>query len=628
MLNKLVVDIADYTESVNPLPLHQASTQMVILKVTKHFEKNGRAFENSGMPIAAYHWADPTMGVAQQVDETLNRIRASGLPILAIFVDFAQWWSKWAEWNKFLQKKLAWELVSRFDNEKLSNHAEQVFEAFAASEWKIFGYTQASFVNDFAPEAKSWIPQYRWWLSHYLDYAEETLSWANFHTRFLSDMNLSPDLPPGLSRDKMIGHQFTSDALYLPGLYGNMNRTKGAAVNISLFDAQFLEEIEAIPNPKPLPDTKYEAVVTAFPSLRVRSGPGTSFGKLYSLKKDKKIEIAIVKDKWAKLRSYTEEWSSARYLNMVAITPPTEDDNDSVVESRDNDSVVDNSNDSIVDNSNESTDTPIATGTKKWCIKSARVYEKPRGNKKDGYIIIKRVYELTGKQEVVREEIWSEIKFKGSTGWVQDIYLEELIEDPTSQGFEVLIPNPTADSTDAAQYLKWEKPKHINMCGELCVAFIGGDDIETFLTKWKEMDRRAYDRIVPNDKTTGADMVDSMLKVYGYTGLNTHFKEGLKDPHSGLKMSPGRFKKKLKTHYLIASVGIGSTAGNIGGGNIRHWVVLDKVFPEGIEKGWVEIYNPFPNKRQEYSFLEFRNSCEARGWIGLWVKRTPPAPNS
>ena len=270
-------------------------------------------------------------------------------------------------------------------------------------------------------------------------------------------------------------------------------------------------------------------------------------------------------------------------------------------------------------------------GTKKWCIKDAPFYLKLGDRKHDRYITHEKVYEATGKQEEFKGQTWSEIKFidrfaGDKIGWVQDIYLEDLVEDPVSKGFEVLIPNPTPDSTDAAQYFKWEKPRHVRMCGELCAAFIGGDDIETFLTKWKEMDRSHYRFYVPSDSNTGADGVDNMLKAYGYSGSSTRFKDGLTDPHTGLRMSPGKFQKKLKTHYLIAAIRIKSLAGNIGEGKVGHWVVLDKVFPEGINRGWVEIYNPFPNKRQQYSFSEFIKSCEAEGWTGLWVNRNVPSP--
>src|SRR5690349_13522674 len=144
MLNRLVVDIARYTEGVDPIPLHQASVELVILKVDELFERNGRILANSGMPIAAYHWIDPTRDAAQQVAETLAAVRSSGLPVRAIFPDFEQYWSNWNEWYRAVQKRLAWNLVRRFGGERLSGHARQVFEGFAASGAPTVGYTRAS----------------------------------------------------------------------------------------------------------------------------------------------------------------------------------------------------------------------------------------------------------------------------------------------------------------------------------------------------------------------------------------------------------------------------------------------------------------------------------------------------
>ena len=269
--------------------------------------------------------------------------------------------------------------------------------------------------------------------------------------------------------------------------------------------------------------------------------------------------------------------------------------------------------------------------TQKWCIKAAPLYDKLGGKKKNIYITVNRVYDVISDRQVFQGKAWSEINFTDRygverTGWVQDVYLEELVEDPSSHGFEVHIPNPTTDSTDAAQYMKWEKPRHVNMCGELCVAFIGGDDIETFLTKWKGMAGTRYHQIVPDDRPTGSDEVDNMLKVYGYPVPNLRFKDGLTDQYTGLKTSPGRFQRMLATHYLIAAVQIDKFAGNIGEGKVGHWVILDKITPDGVDSGWVEIYNPFPNKRQIYSKAEFIRSCIAQGWTGLWVNRTPPSP--
>jgi hypothetical protein len=60
----------------------------------------------------------------------------------------------------------------------------------------------------------------------------------------------------------------------------------------------------------------------------------------------------------------------------------------------------------------------------------------------------------------------------------------------------------------------------------------------------------------------------------------------------------------------------------LSGQGTGHWVVLESITPSGRASGnggWVVIYNPFPNKRQEYSYDEFIASFHT--FDGLWVKR-------
>ena len=60
---------------------------MVILKADDMFAVNGKALANAGVPIAVYHWVDPTRDANQQAAQTLELIKNSGLPVLAIFLD-------------------------------------------------------------------------------------------------------------------------------------------------------------------------------------------------------------------------------------------------------------------------------------------------------------------------------------------------------------------------------------------------------------------------------------------------------------------------------------------------------------------------------------------------------------
>lgn len=262
--------------------------------------------------------------------------------------------------------------------------------------------------------------------------------------------------------------------------------------------------------------------------------------------------------------------------------------------------------------------------TRKWCIWYAPFREHPTG-KNITDIPLGAVVEATGNQQhaVVhgKESVWSEVTFKGKTGWIYETYLEDLVEK--FPDFEVHIPHPSADPTDAAQYMLVDGRVKYNMCGELCVAYIGGDDIDTFVEKWKAASPNYHKWALfgTNDKPTGIDALDSMLKVYGFPIPSLTFKAGLTDPLIGFKISPGRLQKMLDTYYLIAGVRISNVTGKLRGQGIGHWVVLNNVIPTGVNGGWVEIYNPFPNKRQEYSYDEFINACGGPSWTGLWIKR-------
>ncbi len=260
--------------------------------------------------------------------------------------------------------------------------------------------------------------------------------------------------------------------------------------------------------------------------------------------------------------------------------------------------------------------------SKKWCIGQTVFRQSPNGERildiPPGAIV-----EWTGNQVPAYvsgyEILWSEVVFRGRAAWVADGLLEDYVEKYPE---EVLIAHPTPEPNDAAQYLLLDGQVKYNMCGELCAAFIGGDDIDTFLAKWREAAPNYYKWAVhgENDNPTGLDALESMLGVYGYTFPMLRFQAGLSDPVIGYKLSPGRLRRRLETHYLIASVNIDTYTGKLRGQGVGHWVVMDRIEPNGVNGGWVQIYNPFPNRRQDYSYDEYLNSSGPNR-TGLWVRR-------
>jgi hypothetical protein len=283
---------------------------------------------------------------------------------------------------------------------------------------------------------------------------------------------------------------------------------------------------------------------------------------------------------------------------------------------------------------------------KKWCYANltpfkgtpngVKMFDLPRG----------AVVEPTGQQQnamvLGQDTIWTEIHYAGKdgfiqTGWINDAYLDDYIEQFPNP--EVVIPNPTPETDDAPQYMLVEGKKKYNMCGELCIAFIAGEDIDSTLAKWKTQSPTFYNNILlgDRDKPTGPEDLKSILNAYGYStdnGQMVSFSVGLTDPIIGFQPSQGRIQKMLETHFLIVLVTINSygklitkpeeTQSKHGKNRpvvekgIAHWIAVDKLTPNGVNAGRVEIYNPFPNKRQEYSFNEFIKSCNSSGW---WVKR-------
>ncbi|MFN8413051.1 MAG: hypothetical protein U0Z26_11740 [Anaerolineales bacterium] len=241
------------------------------------------------------------------------------------------------------------------------------------------------------------------------------------------------------------------------------------------------------------------------------------------------------------------------------------------------------------------------------------------------------VLTVTDNVENVNAIQWRQVQYKNRVGWARESMLDNYSDRYPEN--EVVIPHPTPQEDDAAQYmfLPTESGVKHNMCGQLCAAFIIKIDIESFVADWK-IKANPYYRISisgPVDRPTGIDSIASMFLVSPYNaqpGDISSFQSHMQDPLTNrLLVSPGRMKKMLETHYLLAGVRIkqgDKFTGRLSGQGIGHWVVVDKVTPNGRlsgNGGWVEIYNPFPNKRQEYSYEEFINSFA--GFSGLWIKR-------
>jgi hypothetical protein len=61
----------------------------------------------------------------------------------------------------------------------------------------------------------------------------------------------------------------------------------------------------------------------------------------------------------------------------------------------------------------------------------------------------------------------------------------------------------------------------------------------------------------------------------------------------------------------IVSVHIDGQTGRLNGGGILHWVCIVDTFEDRCGYGMVDVYNPYPNRVERYSYAEFLASARA-----------------
>lgn len=240
-----------------------------------------------------------------------------------------------------------------------------------------------------------------------------------------------------------------------------------------------------------------------------------------------------------------------------------------------------------------------------------------------------RLCDPTGvTQEVLYRGIpttWAEVVYHDSAGrhygWVYAALLEDY--DETDHPPIVSIPNQTTDPQDAAQYMIWRDQKQYNMCGELCVSFIAVADLGALLNDWQAKAINIFQRVFGSGgraRGTGLGELDSMLSIFGYPTPSIRLDIGLRDPILERPLvTPARIQSMLTLHQAIVGVKIDGATGNLRGSGIAHWVVLENVYPHGINRGMAEIYNPYHNQMQGYSWDELVSSMGSP--YGLWVAR-------
>lgn len=180
------------------------------------------------------------------------------------------------------------------------------------------------------------------------------------------------------------------------------------------------------------------------------------------------------------------------------------------------------------------------------------------------------------------------------------------------------IPNATPETKDAAQYMFYRGRKQFNLCGEFCVAYCMRDEahtdnIDEFLAYWEAKEIKWFNSLFKDKlaRTTGVYDLNKMLGAYDAT--NTF---PLADV---LINNPYIVREQLTSYQAIIGVQI-DYAGYLVGKGIPHWVVLESVLVIDELHAICDVYNPFTNAKEPYSWKELMISTGAYKY-GLWVER-------
>lgn len=268
---------------------------------------------------------------------------------------------------------------------------------------------------------------------------------------------------------------------------------------------------------------------------------------------------------------------------------------------------------------------------RKWVMTQARLRDVPGGQ--PGSLILCEMpfgalCDPTGNETVTtfngQATRWSEVIYSSSVrtyrGWVYAGFLEDY--DPTDHPAIVPIGNPTPNPTDAAQYAVFKGQTQYNLCGELCVAYCAHVSLNDLLAEWEVKSPSLFNSVFYNGRgrTTGLYDLDSMLAAFDVETPSLRLDAALRDPILGRALiTPQRVETVLQDARVIVGVKIEGYLGRLKPSGIPHWVTLENVYPHDINNGTVEIYNPFTNHMEGYSWAEFVSSMGAP--LGILVRR-------
>ena len=78
------------------------------------------------------------------------------------------------------------------------------------------------------------------------------------------------------------------------------------------------------------------------------------------------------------------------------------------------------------------------------------------------------------------------------------------------------------------------------------------------------------------------------------------------------KYQPEQLAALMRDYDIISSVRMNKITGRLDKTGVLHWIVPVSIWLDRFGYGTIDIYNPFPNRVERYSWAEFVSSA---GWV-------------
>lgn len=183
-------------------------------------------------------------------------------------------------------------------------------------------------------------------------------------------------------------------------------------------------------------------------------------------------------------------------------------------------------------------------------------------------------------------------------GYIEEKYLEPYIHALEFNCVD-LSDIQTPEGSDAAQYVIWDGVKQTNECGPISIAYLLKLPLSAILSNWKTTGPKLYKRIFGQGKATGTTTQD-LIDIFALADIKAE-NIGLKFK----KYQPYFLEQYFQENEIIFSCYLKTQTGRLSGSGVLHWSVIKNIVCDGIGFGWVNIFNPFGNKIEKYSWQEF-----------------------